>query len=712
MRRASLAALPLLAIAAPAWGQAASETKNTAECHPAGGDDAFICIAETRTIIVQGGALTNAISENSLSADVVMLTDRPAERVENALRELPNVQQFRRSDARSSNPTSQGITLRGIGGNASSRAALFLDGVPQADPFGGWIAWPGYDALPLHSALVTRGGGSVGAGPGAVAGTIHLFSADPGNSLDLTAVYGSRNSVEGKAVLGRELGDNGQLTFSASYARGDGFVPIIESQRGAVDGPAPYEQAGAALRLVAPLGAQTEIQANVRAFTDQRERGFAFGDNANSGADASLRLVGRGTWQWSALVYGQLREFSSSFASIADDRSSAAQVLDQFAVPSTGFGARAELRPPVHPNAELRIGGDWRHVDGETQENFFFQNGVPGRSRRAGGTSETIGAFAELSWDVSEILLLTGGGRIDFWSIDDGFRREFELINPFPGAVRSDDRFADRSGEEFTAQAGFAYRAAPEWTLRGSAYLGWRLPTLNELYRPFRVGADATAANELLAPERLKGAEIGVDFDAGDRWSFALTGFYNRLEAGIANVTLGRGPGLFPGVGFVSGAGVFRQRQNIDAIDNFGIEAQVQFDLTDSLSARAAYSFVDATVRASGSAAVLDGQRPAQVAQHSGLAELAWQDADDRGSAALTLRYVGPQFEDDVGSERLAAALTLDARGEWQLTDELALFGRIENLFDREIQAGISGDGIIERATPRTLWFGLRARFE
>jgi outer membrane receptor protein involved in Fe transport len=671
-----------------------------------------MCVAEARTIVVQGGALANAKSENSLSTDIVALTDRPAERVENALRELPNVQQFRRSDARSSNPTSQGITLRGIGGNASSRAALLLDGVPQADPFGGWIAWPGYDALPLHSARVTRGGGSVGAGPGAVAGTIHLFSADPGNSLDLTAGYGSRSSFEAKAALGRELGDNGQLTFSASYARGDGFVPTIESQRGAVDRPAPFEQAGAALRLVAPLDAQTEVQANLRAFTDQRDRGFAFSDNANSGADASLRLVGRGTWQWSALVYGQLREFSSRFASIADDRSSAVQVLDQFAVPSTGVGARAELRPPVHPNVELRIGGDWRRVDGETQENFFFQNGVPGRSRRAGGTSDTIGGFAELSWDVSDHLLLTGGGRIDFWSIDGGFRREIELINPFPGAVRSDDIFGDRSGEEFTAQAGFAFRVAPEWALRGSAYLGWRLPTLNELYRPFRVGADATAANELLAPERLKGAEIGVEFDAGDRSSFALNGFYNRLEAAIANVTLGRGPGVFPGVGFVSGAGVFRQRLNVDAIDSYGIEAQAKFDLTDRLSLSAAYSFVDATVHASGSAPALDGQRPAQVAQHSGLAELAWQDSDDRGSAALTLRYVGPQFEDDLGSERLADALTLDARGEWRLAERLALFARVENLFDREIQAGISGDGIIERASPRTIWFGLRVRIE
>ena len=44
-------------------------------------------------------------------------------------------------------------------------------------------------------------------------------------------------------------------------------------------------------------------------------------------------------------------------------------------------------------------------------------------------------------------------------------------------------------------------------SLRSAAYLGWRMPTLNELFRPFRVGPDATAANPLLDPERLRGAE-------------------------------------------------------------------------------------------------------------------------------------------------------------------------------------------------------------
>ena len=41
------------------------------------------------------------------------------------------------------------------------------------------------------------------------------------------------------------------------------------------------------------------------------------------------------------------------------------------------------------------------------------------------------------------------------------------------------------------------------------------MPTLNELFRPFRAGADATAANPDLDPERLAGAEAGLDYAKG-----------------------------------------------------------------------------------------------------------------------------------------------------------------------------------------------------
>ena len=52
----------------------------------------------------------------------------------------------------------------------------------------------------------------------------------------------------------------------------------------------------------------------------------------------------------------------------------------------------------------------------------------------------------------------------------------------------------------------------------------------------------------------------------------------------------------------------------------------------------------------------------------------------------------------------------MDAYASWPLAGRLQLVGRVENLFDKIVMAGINGDGSIERATPRTLWLGLRYR--
>ncbi len=712
---ATLLSLPLVALAQPAYAQTCD-----AECeeldslerdlvhygHRIERPSNFpVSIISTDDLIIVTGGLRNPKSDITEDSATVTLPQLPGERLENALLAVNGLQQFRRSDARSANPTSQGVTSRGLGGNASSRALLFLDDVPQADPFGGWVSWPGYDALNLASIRVRKGGGQPSVGPGALAGVIELDSIQNRETANLALAYGSRNSIDGKANYATRLG-GGSVTAAASYARGDGFVPIIAGQRGSVDRRAPYEQAGISLRGVAPLNASTELQANVRAFTDTRDRGVDFSDNANSGVDASLRLVDRtGEWQWSATGYLQFREFSSEFGAVAADRNSVTQTLDQFATPSTGLGARFEVRPPVGEQVELRLGGEWRRTRGWTREFFTYVAGAPTRFRTAGGQTDSYGGFAELSFQPSDTLTLSTGGRLDRWTISDGFRREVNI----GGTVRSDDRFADRSGTEWTGRAAFGWEFADSFTLRGAAYRAWRLPTLNELYRPFRVGADATAANEALRPEAVEGFDAGLAY-SNTSVDLGITIFRNRLNNAIANVTLGQGPGNFPGVGFVAAGGTYRQRRNLDAIVAKGIEADARFDLTDQLALKLGYAFVDAEVRGSGVSAALDGLRPAQVPRHFGNATLSYQSQNI--SASTTLRYIGRQFEDDANIRVLDEAVTLDADLGFDVGRGLRLQLRGENLFNEHVEAAISGGGIIERANPRTLWLGASWKFD
>lgn len=656
-------------------------------------------------IVVTGRALPAPLGDAAydvVTIDRNRLTNSASGRLDEVLKGVPGFQLFRRSDARSANPTSQGATLRALGGNASSRALLLLDGVPQTDPFGGWVNWPAFDPARLGRVRVTRGGGTGANGPGALAGTIELISAAPrdlsGFGADLA--YGSRDSLDARLSGAGEIGDT-FVSLSGNLGRGDGFVPVIAPQRGPADRRSPYAQASLAGRAIVPLGSY-ELQLSGSGFSDARTRGLAFTHIKTVGGDASARLVEP---DLSLLVYRQQRRFSNQFASANAARTIATPTLDQYAVPSSGTGGSFEYRPLQSDTAEVRVGADARRTIGESRERFTFVAGAPTRRRIAGGKTLTVGAFAEATVKPSDALTLTGGARIDRWRISDGRLLETVLAT---GATLTDTRFPDRAGSQSTARAGVAFRPAGAVTLRSAAYLGWRLPTLNELYRPFRLGPDATAANAELRPERLRGIEAGIDYRPLSNARASVTLFANRLDDAIANVTLARGPGVFPGVGFVSAAGEFRQRRNLDAVVARGIE----FDASLALRAWSfdiGYAFSDAHVRGSGIAAGLNGLRPAQTPRHSGSASLGWA-AGSGARASLTTRYIGDQFEDDLNSQSLREALTLDASAQVPVSPWLSIEFRGENLTDARVEAGVTSDGIIERATPRTLWIGVRTR--
>lgn len=657
-------------------------------------DEVIVCRARTtqeRVEIVVNGAgalpLTSADAVQSTSL-IENLSPGFGARVENRLRDEAGIVQFRRSDGRTANPTSQGVTLRGLGGNASSRALVTLDGIPQADPFGGWVAWTAYDAINLRGVTITRGGGSGADGPGGLAGTIGLHS-DLIHGAAASLAYGSRNSWDASASVGGELG-SGEIAVDGRYSRGDGFIPIADGQRGSVDRAAPYEQGGLGVRIRFDAGESGRIEASVRGFADRRDRGTDFTTSRVDGIDASLRFVHdpyRAN-QLFALAYVQLRDFESGFASVAANRNSVTPALFQ-RVPAAGMGARVEFRPVIDSANPLRIGADWRRTTGRTEEDFFFAGTVPGRHRTAGGDSDTVGAFAEWTSGYRDYgLVWTVSGRVDRWWLGEGYRLERNIAGPFI----TDLRFAARQGWEASGRAGV------QWTkdalsLRGAVYRGWRLPTLNELYRPFRIGAEVTTANAMLKPERLWGGEVGVDWKRDDT-KLSATLFVNHLTNAIANVTLA--PNL-------------NQRQNLDAIDTKGIEISAEQRI-DFLTLRASYALTDATVDASRAASALDGRRPAQIAKHGGSVSLRSNASGPLGGFA-TLRYIGKQNEDDLGLLVLGDAWTFDAGLSWRLADAISIEARGENLFDELVPAAISSAGIIERATPRTLWIGARVNF-
>src|SRR4051812_20143550 len=114
----------------------------------------------------------------------------PALTLDDALRTVPGFTLFRRSGSRTANPTTQGPSLRGVGGSGASRALVLADGVPINDPFGGWVAWGRVPRLALAQVEVLRGGASDLYGTGALTGVVQLLrrqASAPALSAELSA---------------------------------------------------------------------------------------------------------------------------------------------------------------------------------------------------------------------------------------------------------------------------------------------------------------------------------------------------------------------------------------------------------------------------------------------------------------------------------------------------------------------------------------------
>jgi len=648
---------------------------------------------DSETIVVLGKGLAlppGTPAYGAITLDRDRLNSEASGEIESALMDVAGFQEFRRSDSRMSNPSSQGVTLRALGGNATSRALVLLDGVPQADPFFGSV--PFNELLPerLGAVRVTRGGGAGAFGAGAVAGTIEMFSADRSQLPEFqgSAFYGSRNSEDVSGAFSPDLGA-GFVSISGKFSRGDGFNTTPVSQQNSATVPARYQTWSVGLFGDAPVGSDGEIQSRLSLYRDNRTLRFRGADSTSSGDDGSVRYLSHGPWQVDALAYVQLRDFSN----ITISSSLFTPVLNQRGTPSTGAGGKVELRPPVGSNDLLRIGVDTRYAQADMYEDAI--NAVTGviTARRAGtGRQNTTGVYLENDWTLGDVVL-TGGARADHWAIGNAGL----ISRNTAGTITSNAVYPDRDDWEGSFRGGALWHASSNVSLRAAGYTSFRLPTLNELYRSFSLTAagatTTTQANANLNPERLKGAEVGLDVSPLPGLHFSATAFYNELDDAIANVTLS-----------IVGTTTTKQRQNVDAIIAKGIELsgslkEGPFDLD------ASYALNDSRVKASGAAANLNYLRPAQSPRHVATGTLGWT-GPDHIRVSTTVRYVGPQFEDDLQTDVLKSATTVDGYIRVPVSHGVSIVGRAENILNETVITRNQG-GSMDIGDPQTFWIGV-----
>ncbi|HUZ12893.1 MAG TPA: TonB-dependent receptor [Caulobacteraceae bacterium] len=608
---------------------------------------------------------------------------------------VPGFSQFRRSSSLSANPTTQGVSLRSFAPSGAGRTLVTLDGVPQNDPFGGWVIWTALPAEGLDGAEVVRGAGAGPYGAGALTGVVALTErgGDPGfYDVDLSA-----GSLGYRRAAGAADARVGPLDFLlvASGEHDGGWIPILQG-RGPADDRLSLDAASVALRAQTRLGAGV-LAVRGGGFEEDRQAGLVGAHSRASGDFLSATWAAApapGGFGWRLQGWARGSNLANTSVSVPASQAFSTPADDQYKTPALGYGVDAALRR-AWSGADVELGLDVRAAQGDDYERFAFSPAARAftQDRRAGGRTLVAGAYLEADRSFAG-WLVSGGIRGDYWAAAHGQLVQ-RLIST--GQVTLDQSDPNRSGALPTARLGVRRALGGGLFVRAAAYEGFRPPTLNELYRPFRVGNNTTEANPDLVPERLTGEEVGVGGAAGGA-SWNLTAFANRLADAVTNVTIG-----------AQGGGSLMQRRNAGVIDAEGLEGEARRRFGAALVLEIAADWTRARVDGGAAAPQLTGLRPAQAPALTAVVSARWRPAP-RLSLRAALRYESARYDDDLDTRRLKSGTTVDVEARWRASAHARLFVAIDNLLDARVQTAEPDPGLFAYDRPLMLRTGVSLR--
>ena len=638
---------------------------------PARSEDVTVTAARRPTRVADTAARVLVLGRDDLEAT-------PALTVDDALRQVPGFTLFRRSGSRVANPTAQGASMRGVGPSGASRTLVLLDGVPLNDPFGGWVYWSRIPKASLDRVEVVEGGASDLYGSAALGGVVQALTraGDPEVALEASGGNEATATLSFFAAARRGGWD---LRFAGEVFTTDGYVVVSDDERGPVDTPAGARHLSGVVTVERRLGSDAAFFVRGSMFGESRENGTLLQANDTdlqevvAGVEAPL---GRGRLTVRA-TYGS-ETYHQSFTAVAADRASEI-ITRQQRVPSWWAGGSATWSRSFASGRGVVAGFEGRHVDGRSDETAYVQ-GRPNALVSAGGAQGLWAAFAEGRFGLGSRTLLNLGARVDRWTERDGYTD----TRPLSGAAPTETRFDDRSATAFSPRASVLLRATPRVQLFAAGYGAFRGPTLNELYRSFRVGDTLTRANPALTEERLAGGEAGASWTSRDE-GLRVRGvaFAARLDDPVANVTVAATPAL-----------ITRERRNLGRTRSRGLELDGSLRLGSRVWASLGYAFTDATVRRFEADSSLEGNDVPQVARHQATLQLRY--ADPRlVDASLYARASSGQFEDDQNRLPLGAFFTLDLRIARRLGRGLQVFAAAENLTGVRHDVGLTPVGTL-----------------
>jgi outer membrane receptor protein involved in Fe transport len=588
--------------------------------------------------------------------------------LDDALRLAPGFSLFRRSDSRVANPTAQGASLRGVGASGASRSVVVLDGVPLNDPFGGWVDWSREPRIAVERVEVMEGGASDLYGSAALGGVIQAIERRdaPAAALELSGGTLATGDVSAYGAVGRDVW---RLRAAAQAFTTDGYVLVPADARGPVDTAAGGSHLNAALTL------ERRLSPNATVFV----RGAALGESRTNGTpqqvnDTDWRQVSvgadttsNGAGSFAARAWWGDQVYHQTFSAVSADRTTELLTRRQ-RVPSEAVGASLQWSGTVGSRHALLAGAEGRWVDGRSDETPFVR-GVPASLVSAGGHDRTLALFAADRVALGSRAVLTLGGRLDRWS---GGERGATAVSP---------------------RASLLLRASSRVSLTAAGYGAFRAPTLNELYRSFRVGNTITRANAALTVERLGGGEAGIVWSPRGRFRIRGVAFASWIDDPIANATLTTTPDL-----------ITRERQNLGRTRSRGLEVDAETPVGPWFRVTAGYAWIDATVRSFPANPAIEGNLLPQVPRHQ--ATLALRFGRPRlFDLRVEARATSEQFEDDRNQLPLAGYVTLDGRIARRM-GRVSLFAVVENMTGKRHTVGLTAVPTV--GPPRSWRVGVR----
>ena len=596
------------------------------------------------------------------------IRDSGALEVDDVLRQVAGFDLFRRNSSRTANPTTEGVSLRGVGSSGASRALVLLDGVPVTDPFGGWMNWSQIPRAAVDSVEMLRGGASDLYGGEALSGVVQLLTKTPeATSADLDLSYGNQTTPNGSGYIGHAFG-NWLTSAAGEYFRTNGYIPVEPSQRGFVDNPANSLHRNGEVQI------QRQISQHSRFFL----RGLAYDDSRHNGTIVEVNRTR--SWQASAGLdladhngnllqlrgYGGTEDYHQTFASVATNRNSEtlARVQD---VPSRDWGFSGQYSRAVGSRNTLLAGVEFADVVGESGDEIFTA-AKPSSLVNAGGRDRSTGVFAEDIARLTSRWLITGGLRFDDWQALSGFSRTTIL----PSQQSSLSPFSDRSETAVDPKLATNYHINDHVALRASVYRSFRSPTLNELYRSFRLGNILTLANQQLRAERLTGWEAGpTEKLLNGKLNLEQSVFWADVHRPVANVTQSTTAAL-----------ITRLRENLGSTRARGFEAQADWAALKWADFSAQYQFVDAIVTSFPANQSLVGLRVPEVPRNEFTFQARYSNPHLL-TLAVQARSSGSVFDDDQNTLLLDSYFKLDAFVSRRVNAFMDVYAAGENLLNQ-----------------------------